>query len=247
MEAPKASLSAAQLRAARGLLDWTRSDLAKACGLSAETIKNIERGVYMPQETTIGAIVAAFREHHVDFTNDDGVRFRHDTVTNYEGVEGFKKFMDDVYQVALKLVEEGQTDKTFCMSSLDDSFFITYLGDFFTIHHVKRMNALKDKFKMFILVRETPKTISTEEYTTGSYREYRKQPNHTMDNVPFYVYGDKLAILIFEDKKEPQIIVISSPLVAKAYREQFNVLWSNASPINIGQGTKTLQKSEKSS
>ena len=34
-------ITAAQLRAARGLLDWTRSDLAKAANVSPETIKNI--------------------------------------------------------------------------------------------------------------------------------------------------------------------------------------------------------------
>lgn len=234
MELKRNMISAAQLRAARGLLDWTRSELAKASGLSAETIKNIERGIYMPQESTINAIVNAFGEYGVCFTDDDGVKFRHDGVVNYDGIEGFKKFMDDVYQVALDAVARGTSwDKPFCMSSLDDSFFIEYLGEFFTVHHVKRMNALRDKFKMRILVRERPRTISVEEHKTGSYREYRLQPDHIMDNVPFYVYGDKLAILIFEKDKPPRIIVISSALVAKAYREQFNVLWETAKPAQI--------------
>jgi len=225
------NITAAQLRAARGLMDWTRSELAKAAGLSAETIKNIEHGVYMPQDTTINAIVNAFEENNVAFSEDEGVKFRHDTVIKYNGVSGFKKFMDDVYKTARQNIESNE-EKPFCMSNLDDSFFKEYLGDFFTVHHVKRMNALRDKFKMLILILEEPKTLSNEEYKSGSYREYRVQKNQTAGNVPFYVYGDKLAILIFEKKKKPQIIVINSSSVASAYREKFNILWKSATPIS---------------
>lgn len=224
-------ISAAQLRAARGLLDWTRSELAKAAGLSAETIKNIEHGVYAPQEATINAIVNCFTQRNVSFTEDEGVRFKHDTVIKFEGVDGFKRFMNDVYEVAREMHTLNITDKPFCMSALDDSFFDHFLGDFFTVLHVKRMNALRDRFKMKILIHERPYTLSADECNIGSYREYRVQPSHVMGNVPFYVYGDKLAILIFERTADPQIIVITSPLVAKAYREQFEVLWQTAKPL----------------
>ena len=52
-----------------------------------------------------------------------------------------------------------------------------------------------------------------------------------MGNVPFYVFGDKLAIIIFEEQRDSRIVVISSALVAKAYREQFDVLWASAGRI----------------
>lgn len=232
-------ISAAQLRAARGLLDWTRSELAKASGLSAETIKNIEHGVYAPQEATIAAIVNCFAEHNVSFSDDEGVRFRRDTVMRYEGTEGFKRFMDDVYVTAKETHSSEIDNKLFCMSALDDTFFDQYLGDFFTVLHVKRMNALRDKFKMRILIHKRPYTLSEDECTIGSYREYRVQPDHVMGNVPFYVYGDKLAILIFEQGKDPQIIVIASALVAKAYREQFDVLWKTATPLSPHKSTSS--------
>src|SRR5271154_50774 len=93
-------ITAAQLRAARGLLDWTRTDLAKAANISPETVKNIEHGTFRPQEQTADAIVKAFGAHDVEFTDDEGVRRHKDTVTKYEGTDGFKKFMDDVYLAA---------------------------------------------------------------------------------------------------------------------------------------------------
>ena len=215
------------------MLDWSRSDLSKAADVSPETIKNIEHGTFRPQEVTEQAIVRAFAAHGVEFTENEGVRRSHDTVTQFEGVEGFKKFMDDVYGTAQLAAAEGGECKPFCMSSLDDTFFIKYLGDFFTVFHVKRMNALRhNNFKMRILIKERPYTFSTEETLEGSYREYRVQPSHVMGNVPFYVYGDKLAIIVFEEQKNPRIVVISSAPVAKAYREQFDILWEYADKVD---------------
>ena len=47
------SITPVQLRAARSLLDWSRSELANAAGLSPETIKNIEHGIYKQQDSTL--------------------------------------------------------------------------------------------------------------------------------------------------------------------------------------------------
>ena len=56
-----------QLRAARALLDWTRNDCAKLTGLSPETVKNIEHGIFAPTQTTIDKIMNAFSNHGVEF------------------------------------------------------------------------------------------------------------------------------------------------------------------------------------
>src|SRR5580698_7491597 len=93
-------ITAAQLRAARGLLDWTRADLAKAANISPETVKNIEHGTFKPQENTAEAIVRAFAVHDVAFTENEGVQLKKDAVTKLEGYEGFKAFMDDLYNTA---------------------------------------------------------------------------------------------------------------------------------------------------
>lgn len=58
----------AQIRAARGLVGWTRSELAKETGLSAETIKNTEQGTYHPKKETVKAITDAFKQCGIRFT-----------------------------------------------------------------------------------------------------------------------------------------------------------------------------------
>lgn len=216
-------ITAAQLRAARGLLDWTRTDLAKAASISPETVKNIEHGTFRPQETTADAIIRAFATHHVEFTENEGVRLSKDTVIKYEGPDEFRKFMDDVYQTAchdLEAIQNGT--KPICVSNVDDRLFAKYLGDYSTFHS-RRMNDLKNA-KVKVLVQEQDFFTAPE----GKYLEYRWNPQQVVGNVPFYVYGDKLAIITFDEEPAPKIVVINSALVAKAYREQFDILWKNS-------------------
>ena len=53
-------LTPGQIRAARALLGWKQTDLAKASGVSEISIKNIERGATDARSSTIGKIEAAF-------------------------------------------------------------------------------------------------------------------------------------------------------------------------------------------
>lgn len=218
-----------QLRAARGLLDWTRGDLAKAAKISSETVKNIEHGTFRPQEGTTERIIQTFAQHDVEFTPDQGVRLRHDTVLRFEGADGMKKFIDDVYEEEKKPSAAVGGDKPVCVSSFDDRNFDKYLGQHY-LHHAQRVTALGN-VKVYVLVREGPYHCLAEERNgTGGFREYRYNPQQALGDVPFYVYGDKLAIMLFEKGREPQIVVICSAPVAKTYREMFNVLWQVATP-----------------
>lgn len=215
-------ITAAQLRAARGLMDWTRSELAKAAGLSAETIKNIEHGVYAPQESTVAAIVSTFAKHNVEFTEHDGIRRNTETVVIFQGPAGFRRFMDDVYEAACDISASEAGDKPIYVSNVDDRLFVDNLGEYARIH-VDRMNRIKNT-KVRVLTGE--KDFYRAEST--DYIEYRWSGQDGDVQVPFYVYGDKFAVIIFKDESEPRIVVITSSLVAKAYREQFIILWNNA-------------------
>lgn len=62
-----------QMRAARGLLGWSRKKLAQKANTSAETIKNIEHGIYSPKKETITAIVEAFARYGVQFVHQESV------------------------------------------------------------------------------------------------------------------------------------------------------------------------------
>ena len=63
-----------QLRAARALLNWKQTDLAKASRVSEMSIKNIERGATDPRVSTMGALQLAFEKAGVLFLDPGDVR-----------------------------------------------------------------------------------------------------------------------------------------------------------------------------
>jgi predicted transcriptional regulator len=73
-------ISGRQIRAARALLGIKQSDLAKDAGISVIAIKNIERGLSDPRQSTITAIERVFKNNGVVFLDPngggEGVRFR---------------------------------------------------------------------------------------------------------------------------------------------------------------------------
>ena len=84
-----------------------------------------------------------------------------------------------------------------------------------------------------LAVIETIKIIINEDdnYAPGSsYAEYRKIPNDLFSSVPFYVYGDTLAIMVFEG--EPSIIALHYPAIAHAYRVQFEDMWNRSNELH---------------
>jgi transcriptional regulator with XRE-family HTH domain len=65
-------MTSAQLRMARGALNWTVRDLAEATGLHRNTISNIETGRYVGDTATIATIEAAFKSAGVEFIDENG-------------------------------------------------------------------------------------------------------------------------------------------------------------------------------
>ena len=75
-------ITSAQIRAARGMLDWTRSDLAEKSGVGFSSMQRLEsaEGVPGAQFKTLEAIKEAFEKAGIEFigTPDDdaGVRWK---------------------------------------------------------------------------------------------------------------------------------------------------------------------------
>ena len=65
-------VTSAQLRMARGALNWSVRDLAEATGLHRNTISNIETGRYAGDAATIATIKAAFTSAGIEFIDENG-------------------------------------------------------------------------------------------------------------------------------------------------------------------------------
>lgn len=66
----KDMITAAQIRAARALLNWKQTDLASASGVSEMSVKNLERGQTDPRVSTLRAIEEAFERAGIEFIDE---------------------------------------------------------------------------------------------------------------------------------------------------------------------------------
>ena len=65
---------AAQIRAARGLLNWSQGELAERAGVSKQSVTRIENGTMDPRFSTITALYQAIRSAGVVLADDvDGI------------------------------------------------------------------------------------------------------------------------------------------------------------------------------
>jgi transcriptional regulator with XRE-family HTH domain len=71
-------ITAAQLRAARAMLQWSLAELAERADVSVNSITRFETGLASPRRATVAAIQRALEEGGVAFTNGDepGVKLK---------------------------------------------------------------------------------------------------------------------------------------------------------------------------
>ena len=206
-------ITAAQLRAARGLLDWTRSDLAKAAKISAETVKNIEHGTFRPQETTAAAIIQAFALYDVKFTENEGVQKSKDLVKTFVGAKGYVQFLDDICNT----MGHGGKTRQF---NLSDKYISTYGGDRLE-SYVKFMQGVPN-LDAKCLVPEGDLNFPVKHCV---YKWLKKIHGNA---IPYFLYDSKIAMLTSDPAEEMVWVSIASESLAKAYLNLFDIYWEQA-------------------
>jgi transcriptional regulator with XRE-family HTH domain len=66
------SITAAQCRAARGLLGWTQQTLADHAGTGTVAINQLENETSQPRRATLDVIRRAFERAGIDFIDENG-------------------------------------------------------------------------------------------------------------------------------------------------------------------------------
>lgn len=208
-----------QIRAARGLLKWSAQALADKAGLTRDTINKIEDDAVQPREGTMNDIRRAFDENGVEFTDNSGVRLKPQGVEVLEGKEGFARFYDFVYEY---LRDFGGN---VYISGVDEALYDKYHGAA-AKPHIERMAKLykeRDDIKTHILVEE-----GDYNFTASQYAEYRWQPKEFFSPASFYVFGDRLALISFDNDPAPLVIYVKSASLAEAYKHSFKMAWNQA-------------------
>lgn len=212
-------LSGKQVGAAIALAGWERKDLQEKAGISIPTIRNIINEKHSPQKETLEKIIATFDEAGIEFTENQGVRYKPQNMEVLEGEAGFARFYDFVYDYL------RQNGGSVCISGVREELFIKHHGKH-APEHQKRMTKLLDQrndIAMRVLIEE-----GDTNFASSSYAKYRWQPKEYFSPSAFYVFGENLALITFAHDPAPLVFLIKSASLAGAYLQAFDLAWDQS-------------------
>lgn len=208
-----------QIRAARGLLNWSQKDLAERAGVTEATVRNAEKDGATPNSKTLAAITRAFDGESIVFINKSGVEQRKDVIVDYEGSQGFVDFMFDVY---LGAKEFGGV---ICLHNARPQNWIKWMGQDEYDKHSRRMEELGKSIEVRITAEE-----GNLLFIANKFAEYRWFPKEWFNEKSIYMYGDKLALMDFEDNSV-NIRVLKNKEFTDSVKILFNIAWDSVAII----------------
>ncbi|MBN1783477.1 MAG: helix-turn-helix transcriptional regulator, partial [Alphaproteobacteria bacterium] len=209
------------IRAARGYLNWSQHELGQRCNLSKVSLVGIESGRQHPNHETLKRIASVFWNEGLIFLPEGGFRVENSLIQVLEGSEGVKSFFNDVLSVAENKGGE------FLISGVRDSDFARIVEEVgIRESYVKKMNELFEKKKV---IHKNLAEKGSVERPLQAYSEYRIVPDGQFENVPFYLYGNKLAIILWGENIK--IICMENSELATAYKKIFDLAWKQSTPL----------------
>ena len=199
------TITTAQIRGARGLLNWSQNDLAERTGISTTSIGAIESGTTTPRKNTIEAIQQTFENSGIEFV-DAGVRYKPDNIKIIEGENCYLKLLDDVF-----LTLRDAKNKELLISFSNDKVSPKEVND--TYRHIRKAG---------VAMRQLVEEGNT--YLMGNLEEYRYIPKEFFINRVMVIYGTKFAIMLADEKK---VSIINDSTIADVQRNMFNFTWHN--------------------
>jgi len=212
-------ITTAQIRGARGILNWSQGDLSERTDISPTSIGSIENGLTQARASTLEVIRTAFERAGIEFIGLDGVRKSSDSIKTHNGASGLSDFMDHVYEVAKNFGGE------IVLFNAKPSNWIKWLGEDWLTKHSKRMQDLGNKINYKIAIKE-----GEQQYISKDFAEYRWFPQDLLSDRAMYAYGDFLAFVNFEENAV-SVIVLNQAEFSQSFRVLFNIAWENVAVI----------------
>ncbi len=209
------TITAAQIRGARGVLNWTQGDLADRTGISATSIGSIESGATQPRESTLAIIQKSFEDAGIEFL-PGGIRKRDEMILILEGEKVLDSLLDDIYKTLLGTggevlifgLEERANPQT------EEYEKVRSHLDRLTKEKITERIILKKGDRNFMAPKEYYKWIAPEYFS----------PN------PFLIYGNKVAMINWGEPMK--VFIIDSNYFSSTFEKVFNFVWERAEAVS---------------
>ncbi len=205
-------ISSAQVRAARGLLNWTQSELADKCNLTKATIANIENDKHHLTSKTANKIHQAFKSARVEFLINDGIRSKFDIVKTLDGREGVIYLLNDIYD---SVKDVGGCVK---ISGIEKKSLTKIINNEYLEMHENRMEKVNNLSSKIL------SSDGAEDIEYKSYREYRQIPSEYFFPLPIYIYDRKVAFVMLDPLR---VLLIENLHLFLVNSNQFDMIWDN--------------------
>ena len=209
-------ISSALVKAARALLGWQQTDLAKAAELSVAAIKNFESFPETTRERTALAIQNALEANGIEFLPSGGLRRIDDLAATFRfsGIDFIADWSEDIYAAVRK-----QGDQILTVST-DESLWYQYSVQ--KVNDAYLVWAEKLGLKLKSLVPDGQRVLYR------SRRNYRAISPELIGKITYCVYADRVGFVLWKKK---QVIVLRNPHIAETFRNQFSYLWKFGQPV----------------
>lgn len=207
-----------QIDAALGLLGIKRSHLAEALSIKVGTLNTYFTGTAEMKAGRNEEIQLWLENAGVMFTPKGGVEPAEETIKIYKGQSGFQNFMMDVYETCRDVGGD------IYVTNVDEALFDKWGGEEFLVNtYLKKMHGLPDgQFKFHTILSETDKYVAS-----NTYSEYRKIPKEYWSPISTYIYGSKMANIIFNDD-DVTVRVYDQKDFVDAQRKTALFIWNHA-------------------
>lgn len=202
-----------QIRAARALLGWSQGELAEKSGLTQTSIARLENNTNKPNSATLDKITTALHNAGIEFIDNTGLRKRSGEIKIFQGVDGFRDFMDDVYEHVSTIGGDV------CLYNAKPDNWLELLGEDWMEMHLHRMLQHSKNFTFRATCNKND--LHLHGY---KYGEYRWVPDKLYKKHTIYIYGECLAIILFLEN-DVVINAVYNKEFSESLKTVFDVIW----------------------
>ncbi len=208
-------ISPMQSRAARALINISRSDLADLSSLSAAAIGGFETGTTEPRIASLNLMRIALEAAGVEFLDEDGVRLKRDQIRTYEGRAIHRQLLDEIYNDLKdkggEILIRGLTEKKW-RSGDDEAFLGNHLTRLQQAGITERI-LVSDRDDVFVAPRHW----------------YRQVPEEYFSPHTQWMFNGKVAMVAWGDVET--LTIIESKALFHAEARMFNCVWDNVAKV----------------
>lgn len=213
-------ISAKQIRAARGMLDWPQKTLADKSGLGVATLRLIEKDDNIMTNASAVKIRQAFEDAGLEFLENDGVGFRKDSIKTYRGM-----YAQDMLYDLFELAKEAKKPVYLLCKSWDT--LVDFLG-LTEDSNRKRFERISKKVTINCLLADSSH-IQEQKLSFN----FKALPGLFAAGVCHCMIGNKYIVAEPENDGGYIYLVLKSVGQHEAFYNEFKPLWEKAVALHI--------------